>query len=58
LHLLWVRQESPLMARPPTAEMIAKGLSDLIERAGSDFGLTDQGRRVLETLMMRAATRG
>jgi hypothetical protein len=29
----------------------------LIERAGSDFALTDEGRRVLEALMMKAATR-
>ena len=30
----------------------------LIERAGSDFTLTDQGSAVLEALMMPAATRG
>jgi hypothetical protein len=79
------------MAKRPTAEMIAEGLSvpervllfclasdtdwqragvkaataqqmmirGLIERQGAGtFILSDQGRAVLEALMMRAATRG
>ena len=79
------------MAKRPTAEMIAEGLTvpervllfcigsdtdwqkagvthataqhmmirGLIERqAAGSFSLTDQGRAVLEILMMRAATRG
>ena len=77
------------MAKPPTPESIADGLSatervllfcvatdtdwrkvvavgtsqhmlirGLIERAGSDFALTEQGRAALEALMMRVATRG
>ena len=79
------------MAKPPTTEMIASGLTatervllfcvatdtdwrkvvavgtaqhmlirGLIEREGSAdrFTLTDQGRAVLEVLMMKAAARG
>jgi hypothetical protein len=79
------------MAKPPTTEMIASGLTatervllfcvatdtdwrkvvavgtaqhmlirGLIEREGSAdrFTLTDQGRAVLEVLIMKAATRG
>jgi hypothetical protein len=33
-------------------------IRSLIERSGSDFALTDQGRAVLEVLMMKAAARG
>jgi hypothetical protein len=35
--------------------MLIRGL---IERDGPDFALTEQGRAVLEALMMRAAARG
>jgi hypothetical protein len=36
--------------------MMVRGLID--RPAAGNFTLTDQGRAVLETLMMRAATRG
>jgi hypothetical protein len=41
---------------PGTAQRVM--VHGLIERAGSEFVLTGQGRAVLETLLMRAATRG
>jgi hypothetical protein len=40
---------------PGTAQqMLVRGL---VERVGSDLALTEQGRAVLEVLMMKAATR-
>jgi hypothetical protein len=41
---------------PGTAQhMLIRGL---VERDGADLALTDQGRAVLEVLMMKAATKG
>ena len=41
---------------PGTAQHML--ICDLVERDGADLTLTDQGRAVLETLMMRVATKG
>jgi hypothetical protein len=42
-----------VVAAGTAQHMLIRGL---IERAGSDFNLTEQGRAVLETAMMRAAS--
>jgi hypothetical protein len=43
------------MKVPTARRMMIRGL---IERGGSGFALSDQGRDVLEILMLRAAARG